>query len=81
MFEDHMFEHHMFEDHMFEHSMFGPCGRSGEANAGASMEKEAMNGTAKAPAAATAFSIVRRLGRADSKFSPGFSVLTSINFL
>ena len=62
---------------VFEHSGFpGPYPDLGEAIAGASMEKEAMNGTANAPAAATPLSRVRLLGGSRSRFPSGFSVLT-----
>jgi hypothetical protein len=47
-----------------------------EAIAGASMEKEAISGTAKAPPAATAFSRVRLLGGRRSRSE--LSVLTQI---
>jgi hypothetical protein len=74
MFDVYMFEHDMFDDHMF-----GACGRVGEAIAGASMEKEAISGTAKAPAAAAPLSRVRLLGERGSRSSPEFSVLTYIS--
>lgn len=71
------FEQNM-SDCMFEQAvMFGPCGRDGEAIAGASIEKEAMNGTAKAPAAATPLSSVRLLGATRSRLSLEFSMLTN----
>ncbi len=86
MLELHMLDVHMFdpyigmlEVHMFEHHMFGACGRDGEAIAGASMEKEAMNGTANAPAAAAPLSRARLLGARGPRSSPEFSTLTCIS--
>jgi hypothetical protein len=74
-----MFEVHMFEHHMFVEYMFGACGRDGEAIAGASMEKDAMNGTANAPAAAAPLSRARLLGARGPRSSPESSTLTCIS--